>query len=107
MFGFAVMPMLVDRKPIDGLAACIRPVRVSLVMLHVNAIVEGLAKTDRDRLEKGKEAVEERGTEVGVVNEVVGDAVDVPGDAHRIKKAEDQHHPERHAREKEEHPDEI
>jgi hypothetical protein len=76
-------------------------------MLHVNAIVERLAKTDCDRLEKGKEAIEERGTEIGVVNEIVGDAVDVPGDADRIKKAEDQHHPERHAREKEEHPEEI
>src|SRR5947207_5855347 len=107
MFGFAVMPMLVDRKPIDGVAVFVRPVRVSLVMLHVNAIVEGLAKADCDRLEKGKEAVEEWRTEIGVVNEIVGDAIDVPGNADGIKESEDKHHPERHAREKEEHPEEI
>ena len=107
MFGFAVMPMLVDRKPVDGLAVFVRPVRVSLVMLHVNAIVEGLAEADCDRLEKGKEAIEEPGTEIGVVNEVVGDAVDVPGNADGINEPEDQHHPERHAREEEEHPEEI
>src|ERR1700738_3717657 len=107
MFGFAVMPMLVDRKPVDGLAVFVRPVRVSLVILHVNAIVEGLAETDRDRLEQGEEAVKERGTEIGVVNEVVGNAVDVPGDADGIKKDEDQDHPQRDAREKEEHPEEI
>jgi hypothetical protein len=107
MLGFAVMPMFVDRKPVDRLAVFVGPVRVSLVMLHVNAIVEGLAETVCDRFEKGKEAVEEPGTEVGVVNEIVGDAVDVPGDADGIKEAEDQHDPERHARKKEEHPEEI
>jgi hypothetical protein len=76
-------------------------------MLHVNTIVEGLAETDCDRLEKGKEAVEERGTEIRVVNEVVRDAVDVPRDADGIKEAEDQHHPERDYREKKEHPEEV
>src|SRR3979490_3032765 len=76
-------------------------------MLHMNAIVEGLAETDCNRLEKGKDAVEERGTEVGVVNEIVGDAVDVPRDADGIKEAENQHHPERDSREKKEHPEKI
>src|SRR5436190_2001764 len=44
---------------------------------------------------------------IGVVNEVVRDAVDVPGNADRIDESENQHDPERRVREQEEHPKEI
>ena len=37
------------------------------------------------------------------MNEVMGHAVDVPGDADRVDKAEDKHDPKRKAREKVEH----
>ena len=42
-----VMPMLVDRDPIDCLAVVVRSVSVSLVMLHVNAFIKDLAEPDR------------------------------------------------------------
>ena len=48
MFGFTVVSMLIDRNPIDFLTMLVRPVGISLVMLHVNALVEDLAETDRD-----------------------------------------------------------
>ena len=48
MLGFTFITVLVNRNPIDGLTVLARPVRVSFVMLHVNAFVEDLAKADRD-----------------------------------------------------------
>src|ERR1700731_3534010 len=81
MLGFTVIAVLVNRKPIDRLAFFVRPVGVSLVMLHVNAIVEGLAEADGDRFKKREEAIEQRRSEIGIMNEVVGDAIDVPRDA--------------------------
>ena len=41
------------------------------------------------------------------MNEVVRDAVDVPGNAHRIDEAKNEHDPERDPREEIEHPEEI
>ena len=41
------------------------------------------------------------------MNEVVGDAVDVPRDADGINKTENQHDPERDAREKVKHAEEV
>ena len=107
MLGFTVIAVLVNRKPIDRLAFFVRPVGVSFVMLHVNAIVEGLAEADGDRFEKREETIEQRRSEIGIVNEVVRDAVDVPRDADGIEEAEDQHHPERDSREKKEQSEEI
>ena len=48
MLGFAFVTVLVNRNPIDGFTVVVRPVGVSLVMLHVNAFIEDLAKADRD-----------------------------------------------------------
>ena len=48
MLGFTFMTVFVNRNPIDGLTVLVGPVGVSLVMLHVNAFVEDLAKPDRD-----------------------------------------------------------
>src|SRR4029077_11816631 len=44
---------------------------------------------------------------IGIVNEVVRDAVDVPRNADRINKTENQHDPERDAREKVKHAEEV
>ena len=41
------------------------------------------------------------------MNEIVGNAVDVPGNAHRIDETENQHHPERYARKKVKHPEKV
>ena len=41
------------------------------------------------------------------MNEVVRDAVDIPGNAHRIDEPKNEHDPERDSREEIEHPEEI
>lgn len=107
MLGFPFVPVFVNRNPIDRLSLLVRPIGVALVMLHVNAFVEDLAEPNRDRFENAEQTVEQRGTEVGVMNEVVGNAVDVPRNAHRIDETQDEHDPERRAREKVEHPEEV
>jgi hypothetical protein len=107
MLGFTFITVLVNRNPIDGLTVLARPVRVSFVMLHVNAFVEDLAKTGRDRFQDTEQTIEQRGTEVRIVNEVVGNAVDVPGNADRIDKTENEHDPKGDAREKIKHAEEV
>src|SRR5262245_1375280 len=107
MFRFTVMAMLVNGNPIDRVAVLVGPVGVSLVMLHVNALVKNLAEANSDRFHDAEQTIQKRRPKIGIVNEVVGNAVDVPGDADRISKTEDQHHPERHAREKVKHAEEV
>ena len=41
------------------------------------------------------------------MDEVVGDPVDVPGNAYRIDETENYHGPKRHARKKIKHPEEV
>ena len=41
------------------------------------------------------------------MNEIVGNAVDVPRNTHRIDKTESEHHPKRDARKKIEHAEEV
>ena len=85
----------------------VRPVGVSLVMLHVNAFVEDLAKADRDRLKNAEQTIEQRRTKVRIMNEVVGNAVDVPGNADRVDKTENEHDPKRNAGKKIKHAEEV
>ena len=58
IFGFAIMAMPVDRQPIDGVTFLILPVRVPLVMLHMDGVVHRLRKTACDRLRDSKEAID-------------------------------------------------
>ena len=46
--GLAVVAVFVNRYPIDGLAVLVGAVSVTLVMLHVNALVKNLAEADGD-----------------------------------------------------------
>ena len=46
--GVTVMSMPVNGNPIDCLTMLVRAVSVSLVVLHVNALVENLAKPNGD-----------------------------------------------------------
>ena len=45
--------------------------------------------------------------EIGVVNEIVRDAVDIPGNAYRIDESQNHHDPKRNTREKIKHPEEV
>ena len=47
MLGFTFVTVFVNRNPIDCPTVLVGPIGVSLVMLHVNAFVEDLAKADR------------------------------------------------------------
>ena len=76
-------------------------------MLHVDAFIEDLAEADRDRLQDAEQSIQDRRTEIGIVNEVVGDAVDVPGDADGVDQTKNDHDPERRPREKVKHPKEV
>lgn len=107
MFGFTVVAMLIDRNPIDSFTGLIRPIGIPLVMLHVNAFVENLAEPDRDRFHDAKETIEQQRPKVRIVNEIVRYAVDVPGNAHRIDKAKNEHDPERNTWKKIKHPEEV
>jgi hypothetical protein len=107
MFRFTLMAVLVNRNPIDRVAMIVGPVGVSLVMLHVNAFVKNLPEANRDRFHDAEQAIQQRRTEIGIVNEVVGNAVDVPRNADRINKTENQHHPQRNARKKVKHAKEV
>ena len=45
--------------------------------------------------------------EIGVVNEIVRDAVDIPGNAYRIDESQNHRDPKRNTREKIKHPEEV
>jgi hypothetical protein len=107
MFGFAIVSMFVNRNPIDGFANLIWSIGIAFMMLHVNAFLENLVKPDRDRFHDAKKTIEQRRTEVRVMNEIVRYAVDIPGNAHRIDETKDEHHPKRDARKKIEHAEEV
>ena len=81
MLGLAVVPVFVNRNPIDRLAVFVRSVGISLVMLHMDAFIENLTEADGDRFQNAEQAIKQRRTEIGIVNEVVGDAINVPRDA--------------------------
>src|SRR5262245_43963654 len=51
MLGLTVMAVLVNRNPIYGVTLFIGSVGVSLVMLHVNALVKNLAEANRNRFQ--------------------------------------------------------
>ena len=107
MFGFTVVAMLIDRNPIDSFTSLIWSVGIAFVMLHVNTFVENLAKPDRYRFQNAKKTIEQQRTKVRVMNEIVRYAVDVPGNAHRIDKAENDHDPQGNTREQIEHGKEV
>ena len=71
IFGLAIVAMFVNRDPIDRLTIFIRPIGVSLVMLHVNHIVVSLRKAAGHRFDYAENSVEQLRAEKGVVDEVM------------------------------------
>jgi hypothetical protein len=76
------------------------------VVLHVDDVVVGLGEAAGDGLEDAKYPVQEIGSKEGVVDEVVGDAVDVGVDHQGVEEADGEHDPEGDMREEEVHADE-
>jgi hypothetical protein len=56
---FAVVPMAVDGQPIDCITGFILSIRISFVVLHMDAVVHRLRKTVRDRLRDSKEPIQQ------------------------------------------------
>src|SRR5207249_1268552 len=92
-FRLPIVPMTVDRQPINSVAIFILSIRISLVMLHVDGVVHCLRKATCDRLRDCKQTIQQFRAEERVVNEVVPHAVDVRIDHQRIHETEDQHYP--------------
>src|SRR5579884_519811 len=85
----------------------IGPIRVPLVMLHVDRVVIRLGKTARDRLRHSKEAIQNPRPKKGIVNEVVPHAIDVGVHHQRVHKAQNEHHPQRRVWEQKIQPEKI
>src|SRR5438046_3201472 len=77
------------------------------MMLHVNAFIKDLAETNGDRFQDAEPTVEQRRSKIAIVDEIVGDAVDVPRNAYRIDEPENEHAPERDTRKQVEHSEKI
>ena len=101
------MTVFVNGDPVDGFAVVVGPIGISLVMLHVNGVVIRLREAAGDRLNDAKKAIQKLGTEKRIVNEVMSDAVDVGIDHESVNESQNEHDPERRAREKEEESKEV
>src|SRR6266700_8333073 len=76
-------------------------------MLHVDAFIEDLDEAERDRLQDAKQSIQQGRAKIRIVNEIVRNTVDVPGDADRVNKTEGQHSPKWETREKVKHSEEV
>jgi len=81
VLGFAIVPMAVNRQPINRVPFLIGLVTVPHVMSMMHVLIECLGEPERDRFQNGEHPIQRAPTEIRVVNEVVRDPVDVPGDA--------------------------
>jgi hypothetical protein len=71
IFRLTIVPMSVNRDPINRLTTFIWAIGVALVMLDVNHVVVSLRKAARHRFDQGENSVEQLRAEKGVVNEVM------------------------------------
>ena len=70
-------------------------VAVALVVLHVDHVVVSLREAAGDAFKQAEKPVEQRRAEVGVMDEVVRDAVDVGVDANGVEQPEAEHQGQR------------
>jgi hypothetical protein len=84
VFRFVIMTMAIDRQPIDGVSMFVAPVAVSHVMAMMNVLVKSLGKAEAKRLYNPKNTIERSPREIGVVQEIMRDPIDIPGDAYRV-----------------------
>jgi tRNA(Ile2) C34 agmatinyltransferase TiaS len=101
------MTMFVNGNPINGFAVVVGPIGIALMVLHVDGVVIGLREAAGDRLNDAKKAIQKLEAEERIVNEVMSDAVDVGIDHESVNESQNEHDPERSAREKEEESKEV
>jgi hypothetical protein len=54
------------------------------MMAMMDVLVESLGKTKAKRLYESKNTIERSPREIGVVQEIMGDPINIPGDADRV-----------------------
>src|SRR5205823_1498152 len=93
ILGLPIMPVLVDRERITRAAVSVGKIGIPFVVILVDLLVEDLREADGDRFEHAEAAIENVTLEVGIVQEVVRDTVDVPGNADRPDESKGNEHP--------------
>ena len=78
IFRLTIVSVAIDGNPVMALAVFIRPVAVSHVMAMMHMLVEGLGDAQRHRQHDTVQPIQYPRSEVGVMNMVVRDAIDIP-----------------------------
>nr|GFB42086.1 hypothetical protein [Tanacetum cinerariifolium] len=84
-FRLAIVAIAINRQRVDRFALFIGPVGVAAMVAVVDVAVHGLREADGHRQQQIERPVHAFVSEIGVVNLVVGDAVDAPRQAHGIQ----------------------
>ncbi len=90
---FVIVAMLVDGNWIDRLSFSIWEITVTLMVLEMNQVIELLGIAHRYRQQPAEKSVGRFPLKVRIMNEIVSDPVDIPGDADGVNKTENQHDP--------------
>ena len=75
------LAVAIDRERVDGFAFGVLAVTIAAMMAHVHVFIKGLRKAERQGFHQAESPVQPVRAEIGIVQEIVGNAVDVPGNA--------------------------
>jgi hypothetical protein len=89
----AIVTVPVDRQPIHRLPFFIGSVAVPHVVPMMDILIKCLRESERDGFHDGKHPIQRTPTEIGVVNKVVRNPVDVPGNANGVEESQANQHP--------------
>ena len=81
IFCLAIVSMAIDRNPIMAIAVLVWPVAISHVVPMMHIFVKRLGNSQRHRQHDTEQPIQNSRGEIGVMNVVVRDPVDVPGNA--------------------------
>jgi hypothetical protein len=87
VLGFALVAMPVNGNEVHSVTVGVRTIAVSLVVLVMKHLVELLRKAHCHGQNPAEDPIQGRRLEIGIVNEIVGDAIDIPGDADGINES--------------------
>jgi hypothetical protein len=93
IFRLSIVAMSVNGNPVVCVSVLIGPVAIAHMMPVMHMLVECLGDAQRHRFHNTEEAIQDPGLKERIVNEVMGDAVDIPRDAHRVDQAHHNEHP--------------
>ena len=106
VLGFAIVTTAIDRQPIDSLPFLVGSIAVPHMVPMMHVFVKRLGESKRHRFQQREHPIQWTPTEIRVVDEVVRDPVDVPGDANRVDESHaNQHPPRSHRKERKQRQD--